>query len=80
MIERNIGNIERVFRLLFGALFAGWVASRPGLNGMDLFVLVVSLSLILNGVFSRCYLWYILDINTCSRNEKDCSKEATTCL
>lgn len=80
MIGRNIGNVERVFRLMFGLLLGAWFATRPGLNGMDWFVLVASLALILNGVFSRCYLWYILDINTCARNERDCSKEATTCL
>lgn len=74
MIERNIGNVERVVRLFFGVFFGGWMLTRPDINGMEIFVLVISLALILNGVFSRCYLWYVLDINTAEgdRTSRDC--------
>lgn len=71
MFERNIGNVERIVRLIFGVFFAGWVAIQPHLNGIEWFVMIVSLSLILNGIFSRCYFWYILNINTCARSDKD---------
>ena len=64
MIERNLGNIERIIRLLAGIFLAGWAFSQPTLNGIEWFVVLVSTALILNGVFQRCYLWYILDINT----------------
>ena len=64
MIERNLGNIERVVRVLMGIFFMVWVLSRPFMNGIDWFVSIISLMLILNGVFSRCYFWYVLDINT----------------
>lgn len=67
MIERNLGNVERVVRLLLGVFFAGWVLFQPGINGVDVFVTVVALALILNGVFSRCYLWYVLDVSTSNR-------------
>lgn len=69
MFERNLGNIERVLRLLTGLFFIGWAITQPLMNGIDWFIATVSLMLILNGIFSRCYLWYILDINT--RNTKD---------
>ncbi|QFU74360.1 DUF2892 domain-containing protein [Halioglobus maricola] len=69
MIEKNIGNIERVMRLAFGLLLAGWILTRQDANGIDIFVGVVSLALILNGIFSRCYLWYVLDINTVASRE-----------
>jgi hypothetical protein len=65
MIEKNIGNFERLFRLLFGLVFGGWVAVQPSLNGIEWFVLIMSMMLILNGIFSRCYLWYVLEVNTC---------------
>ncbi len=65
MTEPNLGNIERVARLFFGTLFATWALLQPAMNGVEWFVMFVSLALILNGVFSRCYLWYVLDINTC---------------
>ncbi len=64
MIERNIGNTERIVRLLFGIAFGVWSFSQPHMNVVEWFVALVSLALILNGVFSRCYLWYVLDINT----------------
>ncbi|MEH6582482.1 MAG: DUF2892 domain-containing protein [Halioglobus sp.] len=64
MIHRNLGNVERVIRLLFGVIFAAWAISQPVLHGIEWFVTIISLALILNGIFSRCYLWYILDVNT----------------
>lgn len=64
MIERNLGNVERVVRLLFGLAMGIWALSGPALNGIEWFVIVISVSLIMNGIFSRCYLWFILDVNT----------------
>lgn len=64
MIERNLGNVERVFRLLFGVLVGSWALLQPALNAVEWFVIIISLFLILNGIFSRCYLWYVLDIDT----------------
>ena len=64
MIERNLGNADRLIRLLAGSAFMVWILNQPHLNGIDWFVVTVSLLLITNGVFSRCYLWYVLDINT----------------
>lgn len=69
MIEKNLGNIERVIRLSLGILFALWIWNQPALNGIEWFVSIISLFLILNGVFSRCYLWYVLDINSRDDNE-----------
>jgi hypothetical protein len=64
MIERNLGNIERVVRLFLGIAFATWALLQPTMNIIEWFVVFISLALILNGVFSRCYVWYMLDINT----------------
>lgn len=80
MIETNIGNVERIVRLLFGAGFAAWSFSQPALNAVEWFVLIVALMLILNGVFSRCYLWYFLDISTCAKNDEDCIDQTTPCV
>ena len=72
MIERNLGNIERLVRLAFGILFLAWSLTQPALRFTEYFVMVVATALILNGVFSRCYLWYVLDINTCERSDGNC--------
>lgn len=64
MIERNLGNIERILRLLCGIGLGIWAFIQPSMNGIEWFVVLVSSFLILNGIFSRCYLWYVLDINT----------------
>ena len=64
MIEKNLGNAERLIRLAFGLMLGLWMLTRQDINGTEIFVAVVSVFLILNGVFSRCYLWYVLDIDT----------------
>jgi hypothetical protein len=64
MIERNLGNIERVVRLFLGIAFAAWAFLQPTMNIVEWFVVGISLALILNGIFSRCYVWYMLDINS----------------
>ena len=75
MIERNLGNIERLLRLVMGILVAGWLSTRVDMNGIEWFVAIVSLFLILNGVFGRCYLWFVLNINS---REQACT--APACL
>jgi hypothetical protein len=72
VIERNLGNLERVSRLFAGLLFGAWSLSQPSLNGVEWFVMIISTFLILNGVFSRCYLWYVLDIDTSREQGGDC--------
>ena len=72
VIERNLGNIERVIRLFAGLLFGAWSISQPSLNAVEWFVMIISTFLILNGIFSRCYLWYVLDINTSDTQGNHC--------
>lgn len=80
MIEKNLGNVERVVRLGLGVAFAVWSFVQPQLNAIEWFVMVISLMLILNGVFSRCYLWYVLDIRTAPHLDQDGnSKEKAPC-
>jgi uncharacterized membrane protein HdeD (DUF308 family) len=64
MIERNLGNIERAVRLILGIAFGVWALMQPQLNGVEWLVIVIALALILNGIFSRCYVWYLFDVNT----------------
>lgn len=61
MIEKNLGNAERIVRLLMGVSFGIWTMQQPSMNAIDWLIMIVGLALVLNGVFSRCYLWYILD-------------------
>lgn len=64
MIGKNLGNAERIVRLLMGVFFGIWTMQQPSMNAIDWLVMIVCLALVLNGVFSRCYLWYILDKNS----------------
>jgi DUF2892 family protein len=72
VIEKNLGNIERLFRLACGILLLAWAFTRPHLNGVEWFVIIISTALVLNGIFCRCYLWYVLNINT---SEPGCSAD-----
>ena len=77
MIERNLGNAERLVRLLAGILLLIWASQQVHMNAIDWFVVVVAVALVLNGIFSRCYLWYVLDINTCRETGEDCQPDST---
>ena len=79
MIERNLGNVERVLRLLAGLAMAVWALLQPNMNGIELFVMATSVMLIMNGIFSRCYLWFVLDINSCADDKQDCEKNDSSC-
>ena len=72
MIERNLGNLERIVRLLFGLGLFGWAFNQAAMNTVEWFVVVIAIALVMNGIFSRCYLWYVLDLNTCQRGDPDC--------
>ncbi len=75
MIERNLGNIERVTRLVLGLALFTWMLLQPQLNAIEWFVVITSVMLMMNGIFSRCYLWYVLDINTCDNSDPDCNRD-----
>ena len=77
MIERNLGNAERLVRLLSGILMLVWASQQVSMNAIDWFVVVVAIALVLNGIFSRCYLWYVLDINTCNDARGGCQPDST---
>jgi hypothetical protein len=49
------------------------MAVQPDVNGMDWFIATIALFLFLNGVFSRCYLWFVLDIDTKKSSASKCS-------
>jgi hypothetical protein len=71
MIERNIGNAERIVRFSFGLLFGAWALTQPAINTFaEWFVIIVAASLMLNGIFSRCYLWYLLDVDTTAKPDR----------
>ncbi|MCB1729227.1 MAG: DUF2892 domain-containing protein [Halieaceae bacterium] len=78
MIDRNIGNVERLLRLAMGLALTLWAYQQNALNAVDWFVVVIAVALVLNGIFSRCYLWYVLDINTCG-NERGNRQPDYTC-
>jgi hypothetical protein len=74
-IEKNLGNVERVVRLFMGLSLIVLAMNAPVLNGIEWFVAIISSALILNGIFSRCYLWYVLDINTTSSGGERCMQD-----
>ena len=66
MIEKNLGNIERVVRALMGLGLIIWAAVfQPSAPLVEWFALIIATMLLLNGIFSRCFMWYVLDINSC---------------
>ena len=73
MIERNLGNLERVVRFILGVSIIAWAFLTPSLTVTEVFVSCIGLMLILNGMFSRCYAWYLLNLNTTDNKDVDCA-------
>ena len=73
MIEKNLGNAERVVRLLAGIALGYWVISQPHLGIIEWIAGVAALFLVLNAFFSRCYLWHMLGFDTCKEQSKNCA-------
>lgn len=72
MIKKNLGNAERIVRLIVGLALGYWTLTHPNLNIFEWILLLAAFFLVLNSIFSRCYLWYILEIDTCNDLNKDC--------
>lgn len=70
MNEQNLGLIERAIRLLLGFVVGTWVVMQPALGAAEWVALVAASFLVLNGIFGRCYLWLLLDLNTCEQRDK----------
>ena len=70
MNEQNLGLIERAIRLVLGLVLGTWVVTRPELGAAEWVALLAASFLVLNGIFGRCYLWLLLDLNTCEQREK----------
>jgi hypothetical protein len=71
-MKPNLSVLERIVRPLLGLALASIALTQPELGLLALFVLVVAVFLILNGVFARCYLWHWLGLNTARNGAKQC--------
>ncbi|MEM7279977.1 MAG: DUF2892 domain-containing protein, partial [Pseudomonadota bacterium] len=71
MIKRNLGNLERAVRLLLGVFLLAWAWQQQNMTLLGWCVVIAAVALVLNGIFSRCYLWYVLDLDSCKDGE-DC--------
>lgn len=65
MIERNIGPIERVLRLIFAIMLIGWVFSGKSFGVAQGAALVAAMALTWNSIFARCYLWKWIGVTSC---------------
>ncbi len=77
MIRQNLGGGERAVRLLLGLGIAAWALTQPALAVKEWVALLAATFLVLNGVFGRCYLWALLNLNTCERRGGRCDERAT---
>ncbi|MEM1154459.1 MAG: DUF2892 domain-containing protein [Pseudomonadota bacterium] len=65
MIEKNLGKNQRIIRLLAGGALLAWVLHRQDIDPFATVAFIVGVALILNGIFSRCYLWHSLALDSC---------------
>ena len=75
MIPKNLGIIERIIRLIIGVIVGFWAFSQASFGWIEGIALVAALFLVMNAVFSRCYLWQLLGFNTCDEDDEDCNRQ-----
>lgn len=74
MIQRNIGNAERVVRLLLAVLLFGWVINGAAVGAPQVTALIAAFALLWNSIFARCYLWKWVGISTCPERGGNCDQ------
>ena len=74
MIDRNIGKIERLVRLVLAIALIGWVVGGASFGIPQAAALVAAFALLWNSIFGRCYLWKWLGFNSCDAATGDCAK------
>jgi len=72
MINRNLGRLERTLRLVIAVLLTGWLLTRGSHDILSVVAGVAALALFANAIFSRCYLWALLGINSCDPEDEHC--------
>ncbi|HBO12933.1 MAG TPA: hypothetical protein DD491_09135 [Halieaceae bacterium] len=72
MINRNLGTIERLLRLAGAVLLSVWLLARGSHDILSVLAGVAALALFANAIFSRCYLWALLGINSCDPEDEHC--------
>ncbi len=64
MFKTNVGNIDRVLRIVLGLALIAWWYFSPGM-GLRWLPLVLGIVALGTGLMSTCPLYSILGINTC---------------
>lgn len=72
MIDRNLGTLERMLRLGVAVLLTGWLLARGSHDILSILAGIAALALFANAIFSRCYLWALLGINSCNPEDEHC--------
>jgi hypothetical protein len=72
MINRNLGTLERMLRLGVAVLLTGWLLARDSHDLLSVLAGIAALALFANAIFSRCYLWALLGINSCDPEDEHC--------
>lgn len=70
MFENNVGQIDRIVRVILGLVFAALVyyffTSNNGITDVVLFIIFAILAIIMfvTAIFGTCPIWSVLKINT----------------
>lgn len=64
MLERNLGNTERLVRFSIGVAMGTWLLLQAEWSALHWIATAAVAALLLNALTSRCYLWAALNITT----------------
>lgn len=64
MATANVGQVDRIIRIVLGALIVAWSFSAGNLWW------ILGAALIVSGIVRFCGLYRVLGVNTCKKTEK----------
>lgn len=79
MIDRNIGNPERVLRFFCATALLLWIVASDSLGFVQGIAAVAALALLWNSSFGRCHLWKWLGISSFKSKGSADNADCTPC-
>ncbi len=67
MFKTNVGSVDRIFRIILGAILVAVYFLFPGNAWWAIAALVVGIIALATGLMSTCPLYSVLGISTCPR-------------
>ncbi len=68
-MKKNVGNLDKLFRLLIAVIIFLFVKGKEETNTMQIILLVIAFIFALTSLLNYCPIYSLFGINTCKKNK-----------